>query len=245
MEDRVGKGFLMTANTPPQSSALVVFSGGQDSTTCLSWALQHFETVEAVFFDYGQRHLIEWQSAESIARKRGVKLHKLNVPTFSEIGGNSLVDSTPIELEGRQGLPSTFVPGRNLVFMTFAAALAWKLGIKDLVTGVCQTDFSGYPDCRLNTMEALEKSLELGMEWPFKIHTPLMFMTKAETVTLAQEVGALEDLAYSHTCYEGQFPPCGRCPACELRAKGFAEVGIPDPLIERARHLQGLASDLT
>jgi 7-cyano-7-deazaguanine synthase len=212
-------------------TALVVFSGGQDSTTCLAWALNRFSRVEAVFFDYGQRHRIEVESARRIAQRRQITLHELSVPTFGEIGGNALVDSDPILLEGRRGLPSTFVPGRNLVFMTFAGALAWKLGIQDLITGVCQTDYSGYPDCRQDTMEALQKSLELGMEWPLRIHTPLMYLTKAQTVALAQTEGALQDLAYSHTCYEGLYPPCGTCPACELRAKGFAEAGIPDPIL--------------
>lgn len=219
--------------TSSNSSALVVFSGGQDSTTCLYWALERFETVEAVFFDYGQRHAVEFQSAQTIASQAQVTLHKLDIPTFGQIGGNSLVDKDLVIEEGRQGLPNTFVPGRNLIFMTFAAALAWKLGIKDLVTGVCEADYSGYPDCRQNTMQALEQSLSLGMEWNFTIHTPLMFISKAESIQLAQQVGALPALAYSHTCYNGQVPPCGTCPSCELRAKGFAEAGIADPLVQR------------
>lgn len=216
-----------------KSHALVVFSGGQDSTTCLYWAKTKFDHVEAVFFDYGQRHSIEWQSALKIAEIAGIHLHKLSIPTFGEIGGNSLLDKDIEIAEGRQGLPNTFVPGRNLIFMTFAAALAWKIGATELVTGVCEADFSGYPDCRQNTMDALNQSLRLGMEWNFTIHTPLMQLSKASSILLAQEVGAFEALAYSHTCYEGQVPPCGKCPSCLLRAKGFAEAGQLDPLIQR------------
>lgn len=218
-------------NSSKSPSALVVFSGGQDSTTCLYWAKNRFEHVEAVFFDYGQRHSIEWESAQQIAALAQVRLHKLDLPTFAQIGGNSLVDNDLVIEDGRQGLPNTFVPGRNLVFMTFAGALAWKLGIRDLVTGVCEADFSGYPDCRQSTMDALQQSLRLGMEWDFNIHTPLMYLSKAESIALAKEVGAMEALGYSHTCYEGKRPPCGKCPSCLLRAKGFAEAGLTDPLI--------------
>lgn len=215
-------------------SALVVFSGGQDSTTCLYWAKKHYKHVEAVFFDYGQRHKIELESARKIAQVAEVKLHELDIPTFGQIGANSLVDSSiNIVAEGRQGLPNTFVPGRNLIFITFAGALAWKLGIQALVTGVCETDYSGYPDCRQNTMSALQQSLQLGMEWDFKVKTPLMYLDKAETIKLAKDLGAMEALKWSHTCYEGKFPPCGSCPSCELRAKGFKEAKIPDPIFDR------------
>lgn len=218
------------------SKALVVFSGGQDSTTCLYWALNHFEQVEALFFHYGQRHEVEYQSALKIAQMAGVRLHELHVDTLSEIGGNSLTDHEVAIEEGSDSeLPNTFVPGRNLIFMTYAAALAWKLNIQDLITGVCQTDFSGYPDCREDTMHALERSIQLGMDTPFKIHTPLMYLTKAQTVQLAEESQGLEAQAYSHTCYEGQVPPCAQCPSCLLRAKGFAEAGIPDPLVVRTQ----------
>jgi 7-cyano-7-deazaguanine synthase len=130
-------------------------------------------------------------------------------------------------------LPTTFVPGRNLIFLTFAAAFAYQKGIGNLVTGVAQTDYSGYPDCREKTLKALETAIQLGMEYEVQIHTPLMFMSKAETVQLAQQCGAMEALAHSHTCYRGEQPPCGHCPACELRAKGFKEAGLPDPLVER------------
>ena len=130
-------------------------------------------------------------------------------------------------------LPDTFVPGRNLVFLTFAAAFAWQRGIRQLVTGVAQTDYSGYPDCRAATISSLQQTLSLGMEADFTLHTPLMNLSKAQTVTLAAELGALPAMALTHTCYNGQRPPCGECPACELRAKGFAEAGVADPLLGR------------
>ena len=134
-----------------------------------------------------------------------------------------------------EGLPNTFVPGRNLILLSFAAARAWQLGIENIVTGVCQTDYSGYPDCRKNAIDALQLALNLGMERQFVLHTPLMWLSKAQTVKMAQEFGALEALSLSHTCYNGQFPPCSTCPACFLRERGFLEAGIPDPLIERAK----------
>lgn len=217
------------------NSALVVFSGGQDSTTCLYWAKKNFKQVHAVFFHYGQRHEIEWESAQKIAQLAEVELTPLDLSAFTQIGGNALIDPNLAIEDGRQGLPNTFVPGRNLIFLSFAAALAWKLGTHDLVTGVCEADFSGYPDCRRHTMDSLENTLKLGMEWDIQIHTPLMHLSKAASVLLAQELEALPALAYSHTCYEGQIPPCGKCPSCVLRANGFAEAGIPDPLVERVQ----------
>jgi 7-cyano-7-deazaguanine synthase len=156
----------------------------------------------------------------------------LPINTFAAIGGNALTD---VEIDitdgGNEGLPSTFVPGRNLVFLTFAAAFAWQRGIVNIVTGVAQTDYSGYPDCRQATIDALSSTLQLGMEREFVIHTPLMNLSKKETVLLAHTLGAIDAMSQTHTCYEGKRPPCGRCPACVLRAKGFAEAGIDDPLI--------------
>lgn len=220
-------------------SCVVVFSGGQDSTTCLFWARTRFASVHALTFDYGQRHRIELESAEEICRRFQFSHTVLPIDTFRALGGNSLVDpSQKVEGLGKGNLPDTFVPGRNLVFLTYAAAFAWQRGIDDLVTGVCQTDYSGYPDCRQNTMESLQHSISLGMERDFRIHTPLMHLTKAASIHLACEVRALDALAFSHTCYQGQCPPCGTCPACALRAKGFAEAGIPDPLVERFRKAQ-------
>ena len=215
------------------SKAVVVLSGGQDSTTCLYWALDRFGVagVEALTFDYGQRHRIELECAGRIAEHAAVAHTTLPIDTFAALGGNSLTDSGIAVMEAPDGaLPNTFVPGRNLVFLTYAAAFAWQRGITDLVTGVAQTDYSGYPDCRRETIDALEETLNLGMEGTFVIHTPLMNLSKKETVELACDLGALGAMAFTHTCYNGQRPPCGECPACELRAKGFQDAGISDPL---------------
>ena len=221
-----------------EEKALVVLSGGQDSTTCLYWANKKFanDAVETVTFDYGQRHRIELDCARIIAAKAGVKNTLLPIDTFSILGGSSLTDSdveVQSDINEVTQLPNTFVPGRNLIFLTFAAAFAYQRGITHLVTGVAQTDYSGYPDCREETINALEKSINLGMETDIQIHTPLMHLTKKKIVELARDVGAIEAMADTHTCYNGQRPPCGECPACVLRAKGFEEAGIPDPLVDK------------
>ena len=216
--------------------ALVVLSGGQDSTTCLYWALSRFEQVSAISFDYGQRHRVELDAARTVAAMAGVRHTIIPINTFSALGGNALTDRqmSPDTVPGTDSmLPNTFVPGRNLIFLTFAAACAWPRGIRHIVTGVAQTDYSGYPDCRENTLRALELAINLGMESRMRLHMPLMFLSKADTFALARTVGAMPALAFSHTCYAGAVPPCGQCAACVLRAKGFAEAGIPDPLLNR------------
>ena len=218
------------------SAALVVLSGGQDSTTCLAWAKHRFDVVDAITFDYGQRHRTELACAVEVARRAGVRHHRtITVDSLKQLGGNTLTSDSGATLgaAGAGGLPNTFVPGRNLLFMTLAAAWAWQLGTRDLVTGVCQTDYSGYPDCRADTMSALQQALRLGLELEVTIHTPLMHLSKADSVRLAQAEGGLELLAWTHTCYAGAVPPCAVCPACLLRAKGFAEAGIADPLLKR------------
>jgi len=215
--------------------ALVVLSGGQDSTTCLYWAISKFgpENVTSLTFDYGQRHRIELECAREIADYANVPNAVLPIDTFAALGGDALTDSQiAIEsgVDENTGLPNTFVPGRNLIFLTFAAAFAYQRGIEHLVTGVAQTDYSGYPDCREETMISLQTAIRNGMESELQIHTPLMNLSKKETVELARELGALPAMAMTHTCYNGVRPPCGECPACELRAKGFAEAGVVDPL---------------
>lgn len=217
--------------------ALVVLSGGQDSTTCLYWAIDRFghDNVSSVTFDYGQRHRIELDCAREVAEFARVPNVQLPIDTFAALGGNALTDSDmEIDSDSSQdaGLPNTFVPGRNLIFLSFAAAFAYQRSIQHLITGVAQTDYSGYPDCREETMSALQLALRNGMESEFFIHTPLMHLSKKETVELARDLGALPAMALTHTCYNGERPPCGHCPACELRAKGFAEAKVADPLTD-------------
>lgn len=217
-------------------TALVVLSGGQDSTTCLYWALDRFAhgNVSAITFDYGQRHRIELACAENVAADAGVPWECLPIDTFAALGGNALTESAidvAGDLDEESGLANTFVPGRNLIFLTFAAAWAWPRKIGNIVTGVAQTDYSGYPDCREATIASLEQTIALGMENNVQLHAPLMHLSKKETVELAQSLGALDAMRLTHTCYNGDRPPCGSCPACELRARGFFEAGVEDPLL--------------
>jgi 7-cyano-7-deazaguanine synthase len=225
----------------PDPTALVLFSGGQDSTTCLAWALDRYDRVETIGFDYGQRHRIELDVRPRIFSKLRAMFpaweaklgddHLLDLRTLGSISETALTTDVAIAFE-KSGLPNTFVPGRNLLFLTYAAAVAYRRGLKHLVTGVCETDFSGYPDCRDDTIKALQVALNLGTERRFVIETPLMWIDKAETWALAQALGgdALLQILIddSHTCYEGDREHhhpwgwgCGRCPACELRAKGY------------------------
>jgi 7-cyano-7-deazaguanine synthase len=224
-------------------AALVLFSGGQDSTTCLAWALTRFARVETVGFDYGQRH-----AAELKARGRVIEGMRDGFPAWSarlgadtvltldvlkQIGGSALTDAMSIEM-GRDGLPTSFVPGRNVLFLTAAAALGYRRGIADLVGGMCETDFSGYPDCREKTIAATAEALTLALARRVTVHTPLMAIDKAATWKLAEELGGktLVDLIREETvtCYEGDRTyrhewgyGCGTCPACDLRAKGYAK----------------------
>lgn len=221
------------------TSALVLFSGGQDSTTCLAWTLSRFDRVETVGFDYGQRHAVELEARPGILAAmrelpHGDRLgedHLLPLETLKAIGGSALTDEMKIEM-GENGLPTSFVPGRNLMFLTVAAALGYRRDIVDLVGGMCETDYSGYPDCRDETIQAAAKALSLGLGQDVRIHAPLMWLDKAATWKLAEELGgsALVSLiiAETVTCYEGDRSQshdwgfgCGACPACELRAAGY------------------------
>ncbi|BEV12161.1 7-cyano-7-deazaguanine synthase QueC [Asticcacaulis sp. DW145] len=228
---------------PADRSALVLFSGGQDSTACLAWALTHYERVETIGFDYGQRHAIEMTTRTRVlerfpdvfepARTRLGEDHVVDLKGFGRVAESSLTREQEIRM-GERGLPNSFVPGRNLAFFVYAAAVADRRGIDHLVGGMCETDFSGYPDCRKDTLEAMQNVLNLGIERPYIIDTPLMFLTKAETWALTHQLGgeALVDLVLedTHTCYMGQRGErhawgygCGTCPACELRARGFEQ----------------------
>jgi 7-cyano-7-deazaguanine synthase len=205
--------------------AVVVFSGGQDSTTCLFWALQNFQEVEAVTFDYNQRHKLEIEVAASIAKELGVKQTILDMSLLNQLAPNALTRDD-IEITQKEGeLPSTFVDGRNLLFLSFAAVLAKQKGARHIVTGVCETDFSGYPDCRDIFIKSLNVTLNLAMDYQFVIHTPLMWLNKAETWKLADELGAFEFVRQKTlTCYNGIIADgCGECPACVLRKRGLEQ----------------------
>jgi 7-cyano-7-deazaguanine synthase len=206
--------------------AVVVFSGGQDSTTCLFWAMEQFAEVEAVTFDYNQRHRTEIDCAKEITKELGIKHHILDMSLLNQLAPNALTRSDIEVKDGENGeLPSTFVPGRNLLFMSFAGVLASQVGARHIVTGVCETDFSGYPDCRDIFIKSLNVTLNLSMDENFVIHTPLMWLNKAETWKLADELGAFEFVRTNTlTCYNGIIADgCGVCPACMLRKKGLDE----------------------
>jgi 7-cyano-7-deazaguanine synthase len=226
-----------------QDSALVLFSGGQDSTACLAWALERYEIVETIGFDYRQRHAVELECRKKIRDEI-----KLRFPKWSDrLGDDHLIDlavlgsisetalTRDVEIEMLQNkLPSTFVPGRNILFLTFAACVAYRRGLKNIVGGMCETDFSGYPDCRDDTLKALQAALNLGMESRFVLHTPLMWIDKSQTWQLANDLGGPElvelTIQHTHTCYQGDRTRrhswgfgCGSCPACQLRSEGFAK----------------------
>lgn len=218
-------------------AALVLFSAGQDSATCLAWALQRYARVETVGFFYGQRHAVEMDQRQVLRREFSARSpglgedHVVDLAGYGAVAESALTADRAIEM-AESGLPTTFVPGRNLVFLTVAAAIAYRRGINTLVGGMCETDFSGYPDCRRETIDAQEKALSLGLGQPISIETPLMHLDKAQTWALAHELGgdALVDLIleHSHTCYEGDRTQrhawgygCAKCPACVLRARGF------------------------
>ncbi|MEI6160635.1 MAG: 7-cyano-7-deazaguanine synthase QueC [Roseococcus sp.] len=218
------------------NGALVLFSGGQDSATCLAWALDRFDTVETLGFDYRQRHVVELTCRAALragmASPRLGPDHTLDLGVLGNLSETALTRDAEIALRD-DGLPNTFVPGRNLIFLTFAAALAYRRGLRHIVAGMCETDYSGYPDCRDDTIKALQAAINLSMNTRLVLHTPLMWRDKAETWRLAERLGgpALVELirVESHSCYKGEraiLHPwghgCGECPACDLRAKGWA-----------------------
>ena len=224
-----------------EEGALVLFSGGQDSATCLAWALERFATVETIGFDYGQRHAVELDCRSAVTRaiREGFPNwsdrlgddHLIDLTFLAAIGDTAMTRDVEIQM-GEDGLPNTFVPGRNLMFLTTAAAVAYRRGLRHIVGGMCETDYSGYPDCRDDTMKAMQVALTLGMDRRFVLHTPLMWIDKAETWALADQLGGapLIDilLEETHTCYVGDRTTrhdwgygCGECPACALRSAGY------------------------
>ncbi|MFL8935636.1 7-cyano-7-deazaguanine synthase QueC [Rossellomorea oryzaecorticis] len=206
-----------------QEKALVVFSGGQDSTTCLFWAKKEFREVEAVTFNYGQRHAAELDCAKEIAEDLNVAHHTLDMSLLNQLAPSALTRKDEAITHEEGELPSTFVPGRNLLFLSFAGVLAKQIGAKHIITGVCETDFSGYPDCRDIFVKSLNVSLNLSMDAQFVIHTPLMWIDKAQTWEMADRLGVLDYIRENTlTCYNGvKGDGCGECPACELRQRGL------------------------
>jgi 7-cyano-7-deazaguanine synthase len=234
-------------------AAIVLFSGGQDSTTCLAWALTRFGSVETVAFDYRQRHAVELECRKEVlsefrrlfpewSSKLG-RHHLIDLGVLADLGDTALTREQEIRLQA-DGLPNTFVPGRNILFLTVAAVIGYRGGIRHIVGGMCETDYSGYPDCRDDTLKAMQLALNLGMDSRFVVHTPLMWRDKADTWRLAEELGGpvLIDLVreHTHTCYLGDRSKrnewgygCGACPACRLRAEGWARWRV-SPGMERA-----------
>ena len=214
------------SNPNHNRKALVIFSGGQDSTTCLIQAIAEYgvENVEAVTFQYGQRHAIELEKARWIAKDLGVKQTLIDTSVIKSITHNALMDANT-NIEQKDGeLPNTFVDGRNALFLLYAAIYAKGQEIHDIITGVCETDFSGYPDCRDVFVKSMNVTLNLAMDYPFNLKTPLMYLTKAQTWALADELDALDYVRqHSHTCYEGVEGGCAGCPSCQLRHKGLQE----------------------
>lgn len=206
--------------------ALVIFSGGQDSTTCLIQAIQTYgrENVHAVTFQYGQRHAVELDCARRIAEDLGIAQTVLDLSLMQQITHNALMDDTAEIQTASNGVPNTFVDGRNALFLLYAAIYAKSQNIKHIITGVCETDFSGYPDCRDVFVKSMNVTLNLAMDYAFQIHTPLMYLTKAQTWALADRLGCLDYIReHTHTCYHGVTGGCGECPSCVLRERGLAE----------------------
>ncbi|MDM0115668.1 7-cyano-7-deazaguanine synthase QueC [Variovorax sp. J22R133] len=224
------------------SKALVLFSGGQDSTTCLAWALERYDHVETIGFDYGQRHVVELECRKKVLERLRSRFphwapklgddHMLDLSVLGQISDTALTQDKAIAFS-KSGLPNTFVPGRNILFFTFGATVAYRRGLEVLVGGMCETDYSGYPDCRDNTLKSLQVAMSLGLDSPMVVETPLMWLDKAATWEMARDLGgeALVELIQqdTHTCYKGDRSKqydwgygCGDCPACELRSKGFA-----------------------
>lgn len=214
-----------------KNKAVVIFSGGQDSTTCLYWALNRYEEVEAITFNYGQKHAVELHQAKIICERENVKLTVIDISFLDTIVKSALTSNGNVNELNEKGLPASFVPNRNQLFITMAHSYAQKIGAKELITGVCQTDYSGYPDCRQEFINAIAIATNLGSDSNIVIRTPLMELTKAETFKLAEDEGCLNQVInLSHTCYNGNRDlvhawgrGCGECPACELRKKGYEE----------------------
>ena len=215
----------MTQDILDHSKALVVFSGGQDSTTCLFWAKARFDEVTLVTFDYGQRHQTEIDVAKRIAHEQNLQHHVLDMSLLSQLTPNALTNHELAIDTAEDGVPNTFVPARNLLFLSFAGALAYQLNIKNIITGVCETDFSGYPDCRDSFVKSMNVTMNLAMDKNLVLHTPLMWLDKKQTWELSDQLGVLDYIKdQTLTCYNGIIGQgCGECPACHLRTRGLTQ----------------------
>ncbi len=217
-------------DTSMKTDAIVLLSGGQDSATCLAAALESYKHIHCVCFDYGQRHRIEIECSQALAKRAHASFQCIDISFVKHLSQSALVDAAiAIEQEPNQ-LPNTFVPGRNALFLTLAAMVGYDKHCNVIYTGVCQTDYSGYPDCREDFIHSQNHTLSLALEQKIELKTPLMYLTKKETVLLMKQLNKVEWYEDTHTCYEGSRPACGKCPACVLRLKGFQEAEIEDPL---------------
>ncbi len=210
-----------------RDKAICLLSGGQDSTTAYFWAKKIFSEVKPIFISYGQKHDMELNSAIDITEGE-IKVFKVDI--LKQLGGSTLMGTKVASQTIKKQLAPTFVPGRNILFLTIAASYAYQQEIENIVIGVNAVDYSGYPDCRAKFIHYMQGALRLGLDYTLFIHTPLIDMNKKEIVLLAKELNIIDLMKYTHTCYEGQRPPCGKCAACIIRAKGFKEAGIKDPL---------------
>jgi len=218
-----------------KDSALVMLSGGQDSATCLAIAFERFNKLFTVSFDYGQKHKMELVYSRVLSKKAKAEKHfEIPLPSLSLVSKSSSLINKNISTSGQhlidKNLPSSFLPNRNFIMLGLAASLAYELNTTNIFTGVCQTDYNGYPDCRNNTIEAIEKAISLSLNKKFTIYAPLMYKTKAETIITMSILKRMDWYVSTHTCYEGVRPPCNKCPACLAREKGFKESGFEDPL---------------
>jgi 7-cyano-7-deazaguanine synthase len=213
-----------------KKKAIVLLSGGQDSATCLAIAKQKFEEIHCICFDYGQRHRIEIECSKVLAKRGNATFECIDITFVKDLSQSALVTETIKIKDDPNSLPNTFVPGRNALFLTLASMIAYEKKCTTIFTGVCQTDYSGYPDCRQDFIKSQQQTISLALDRSFKIETPLMYLTKKETVLMMQKLELLEWYKDTHTCYEGSRPACGKCPACKLRLAGFKQANVKDPI---------------
>ena len=210
--------------------AIVLLSGGQDSATCLAIAKQKFEDIHCICFDYGQRHRIEIECSKALAKRANSTFECIDISFVKHLSQSALVDETIEIKDTANSLPNTFVPGRNALFLTLASMIAYEKKCSTIFTGVCQTDYSGYPDCRQDFINSQQQTMSLALDTSIKIETPLMYLTKKETVLTMKKLKLLDWYKSTHTCYEGSRPACAKCPACKLRLAGFKQANVKDPI---------------